>query len=112
MDKYGYETLKDCLRSKGWANSHDTIMTVGYILRDEGTFNNDSDIIFEYFEKPWHFEKEIRDLVVEYELNQICDDINKLSPNEALGALDWLDKFGCDSKTIDAIGTDLQETYF
>jgi hypothetical protein len=81
-------------------------------MRDEGTFNNDSDIIFEYFDKPWHFEKEMRDLVIEYELNQICDDINRLPPAEALDALDWLDKFGYDSKTIDAIGTDLQEAYY
>ena len=113
MEKHAYETLKNCLSRKNgdWVGSHDTIMTVWHILKDGYIFEGVGDV-FEYFDKPWHWENEMRDLVVDYELNQICDDINRLPPNEALDALDWLDKFGCDSKTIDAIGIDLQETYF
>jgi hypothetical protein len=110
MDTYNYETLKSCLSRKNgdWVGSHDTIMTVGYILKEECVFSC-IEAVFEYFEKPWHFEKEMRDLIIDHELEQIASDMDNLLPSDAISALSWLEVFGYDQKAVDALETALTE---
>jgi len=108
MDRYSYGTLKDCLSRRNWADSNDTVMTVGYILKDEYVFEGVDDV-FEYFDKPWHWETDMRKIVIDYEYRHVIKDFQKLSDIDAITALSWLDKFGYELKVIDDLETDLSE---
>jgi hypothetical protein len=110
MDRYDYETLKDCLKRSNWEHSHDTVMAVGKILFDERALDT-YDMIFNYFDKPWHYEPEIRELVIEWELELVGKDIEHLTTKEAEIAINWLDHYGFDSKVIDTLTESLDERY-
>jgi hypothetical protein len=110
MDRYDYETLKDCLKHKDWYSSHDTVHTVGTILRNDCAINS-VDQAFDYFEKPWHYEPEMRELVVEYEIRHILKDMSKLSLKDAATALNWLEAFGYDQEAVDQLEEDWQENH-
>jgi len=110
MDRYDYDTLKACLNHKDWISSHDTAHTVGTILRDEYVINS-VDQAFDYFEKPWHYEPEIRTLVVEYEIEHILKDLSNLSLKEVAEALNWLEAFGYDQEAVDQLEEDWQENH-
>lgn len=108
MDRYDYETLKDCLKRKDWCNSHDNIITVGLILNNECVLDTGKQAL-DYFEKPWHWENDMRDLIVDYELEQMSEDLERLSYSETELAIGWLSEFDFDSKTIETLETDLEE---
>jgi hypothetical protein len=110
MDRYGYETLKACLKHKEWISSHDTVHTVGTILRDEYVINS-VDQTFDYFEKPWHYETEIRDTVIEWEIDHILKDLGWLDLRGAAEALNWLEVFGYEQGSIDQLEEDWNENH-
>ena len=110
MDRYNYETLKSCLNHRiGW-DSHDTTHTVACILRD-GYVINSVDQALDFFEKPWHYEPEIRTLVVEYEIEHILKDLSRLDLKGAAEALNWLEAFGYEQKAVDQLEEDWQENH-
>jgi hypothetical protein len=116
MDKWDYGILKDCLKTstklssplKMWCNSLDTVIMVGHILDRECGFEGPC-AVFEFIEKPWHWENEMRELVIEYELEQVASDIERMVIDEATEALVWLDKFGFEDKTLNALMNDISE---
>jgi hypothetical protein len=126
MDRYDYETLKDCLshtynkfdplNMKVWYTSNDTMLSVASILKDEYIFSGDSisaslNNLLYFFEKPWKWENDIRELVIEYELEQVGKDIEHLATEQAEIAINWLDHYGFDSKVIDTLTESLEERY-
>jgi len=75
MDKNNYEYLKGLalvgcrdisLLSKKWYNSEDTMISVARILEEEGILNT-VDQAITFFEKPYKWERDIQDLIREYE---------------------------------------------
>jgi hypothetical protein len=110
MDRYDYTTLKDCLKRRDWISEHDSVHTVGTILR------NDYVIItveqaFDYFEKPWHWEPEIKEAVVAFEIEHCLKDLSRLSLTEAALALNWLEAFGFEQDAVDQLEEDWQENH-
>lgn len=125
MNRNDYETLKDCMKQsaktstplKMWCASFDNVLMVARILKGEYTFtghtNDDTaENIIDYFEKPWHWETDMRDLIVEYELDKVSKDLEYLTLDQADEAILWLDEF-ChfDYKTIQALLETLEERY-
>jgi hypothetical protein len=116
MDKWDYGILKDCLKTsvklssplKMWCNSLETVIMVGHILDRECGFEGPG-AVFEFIEKPWHWENEMRELVIEYELDKVADDIERMTMDEATEALVWLDKFGFEDKALNALMNDISE---
>jgi hypothetical protein len=110
VDKYYYAILKDCLsRKRGdWIASQDDVLSVGHILANEYIITTAKDML-DFVEKPWHWEPEMRDLIVDHELEQIASDMDNLLPLEAISALSWLESFGYEQKAVDALETALSE---
>lgn len=115
MDRTDYETLKDCIHNKDWCDSHDTIVTVAHILKGyyifDSTYGLSASInnVIDYFEKPWHWEKDILEIVKEYELEAIEDDFKRLLLDEAKNALDWLFEFGFELETVKCLESIIEE---
>lgn len=111
MDRFDYRTLKDTLAHRKGYDMIDTIISVGHILNREFIFDGASDA-FDYIEKPWHWESDMRDLIVEYELDKVSKDLEYLTLDQAEEAILWLDLF-ChfDYKTIQALLGTLEERY-
>jgi len=74
MDKTDVEYLRDCLTKtlKGgmpggdvWYVSSDTMLTVACILAGECYLSSADDAI-RFFEKPWHFQSDMQEIVDEY----------------------------------------------
>jgi len=115
MDRADYETLKYCIHNKDWCDSHDHVITVAHILKGyyifDSTYGKDASInnVIDYFEKPWHWEKDILEIVKEYELEAIEDDFKCLTLDEAIVALDWLFEFGFELETVKSLENTIEE---
>jgi len=111
MDKYDYMTLKDTLAHRKGYDMLDTIISVGHILNREFIFDGASDA-FDYIAKPWHWEPDIKELVVNYELERVDTDLAYLTLDQAEEAILWLDEYlGFDYKTIQTLLETLEERY-
>ena len=109
MDRFDYRTLKDTLAHRKGYDMIDTIISVGHILDHEFIFDGASDA-FDYIETPWHWETEIRGLIVEYELERVSSNMECLTLDQADEAILWLDEFcGFDYKTIQILIDTLEE---
>lgn len=110
MDNWDYETLKHFLRPsmvEGKDNS-DIVHTVGTILVNEHALNTARDVL-EYFEKPWHFEPEIKQLCADWEIDRIIPYLDLMIYEDAELALQWLRAFQFEDKAVDALEKDLSE---
>ncbi len=124
MDRYDYETLKDCLSHtynkydllnlNVWYGSDETVLSVARILNSEYRFSgrdtfNSVDNCIDYFESPWKWETDVRELVVEWELEQVGKDFDRLTTEEAELALSWLSEWGYENKTAETLEETLEE---
>ena len=75
MEKADIEYLENCLKRTMkivgiggdiWYKSDETMISVATILDDEGCFRRTSDVI-RFFEKPYHCEKEMQELIDDYD---------------------------------------------
>jgi hypothetical protein len=100
MDREDYTYLKDCI-FKRWEESHDTVMTVGRILKEEG-YIRDVDQAFDYFDAPWHYETDMKEIMSEWEMEHLSGDFFRLSVGkEREIALQWISEFmNCEKKTF------------
>jgi len=110
MDRYDYETLKDCLGSKAWADEQDTVQTVGNILRNDYVINS-VEQAFDYFGKPWRFEPEIKEAVVAFEIEHCLKDMARMNLKDAALALNWMEAFGFEQDAVDQLEEDWQENH-
>lgn len=113
MDRYDYKTLKDCLSHKNgdWVGSQDTVITVGHILNRNYIFEGANEA-FEFIEKPWHWETEMRDICKDYELTKLMRPILQITDiDEIRIVLDWLEAFGYEQGTIDELEESWNEEY-
>lgn len=97
MDKDSYSLLKHYMSDLNWYNNYENILTVGRILKDECILNS-VDTTFDYFNKPWHFEPEIKDLIKEHELDLVSEGFFSLPIYDRGLSLDWMFTFGIVSK--------------
>lgn len=99
MDRDDYEYLKECI-FKRWEDDHGTIMIVGRILKDEG-YIHDVDQAFDYFDAPWHYEHEMKEVTSEWEIDNLSKDFFRLSLGEERDtALQWMNEImNCETRT-------------
>lgn len=89
MDRTDYSLLKCYIKNTDWCNCHSNILIVGRILKNEHVLDT-VDITFDYFDRPWHFEPEMKTLIMEYELDLVSNDFFSIIPDERDVALQWL----------------------
>jgi len=109
MDNNDYELFKNCLGHTYehykntcqldmiWYASHDTQLSVARILDGECYFTETSDVIY-FFEKPWKFETDMQELVLEYETENkikfICTGCRETFDYSEL-VKGYTDSYGC-----------------
>lgn len=97
MDNNDYEILKTCIKNPDWYINNNNVLSVGNVLREERIIDHVS-TAFDYFEAPWHYEPEIKDLIKEYELELVSDGFFALPICDRELSLEWMFKFDIISK--------------
>lgn len=97
MDQQDYEFLRRLVTR--WHESYSTVVSVGRILRQECILH-DSDQVFDYFEAPWHYESEIKDVIRDWEIDAVFQDFFRITDIEEREiSLEWISAFGCSYET-------------
>lgn len=110
MDKNEYETLKLLIKDPNWCVNGDSVLSVGNVLREERIIDHVG-TAFDYFEAPWHYEPEIKDLIKEYELELVSEKFFNLPICDREPALDWMFTFNIVSKdAYDLLLDDMDDT--
>jgi hypothetical protein len=91
MDKYDVELLEECKVNPTWWHSFDRILSVASILADEGCFGSGSAAVkncIYYFEKPWKWNTDIKQLLEDYHDEIVTKELNRCE--DKVYAVEWI----------------------